>query len=77
MSNITLAIDDGLLEAARKVAAENGMSLNAYIRDFLQRNAERKVAKDQAKHYATMVKDVQGDSGGWKFKREELYEDRW
>jgi hypothetical protein len=69
MSNITLAIDDELLAASRKIAAENGMSLNAYIRDFLQQKSLKKTGKDRFRHLMAVSKQTRGASGGWKFNR--------
>jgi hypothetical protein len=37
MKNITLALDEKVLLRARKVAAQRGESLNALIRNFLER----------------------------------------
>ena len=38
MRNITLALDPELLDKGRKVAAELGLSLNGFIRAFLERS---------------------------------------
>jgi hypothetical protein len=37
MKNVTLSIDDHVLDRARKLAAERGTSVNQMIRDFLAR----------------------------------------
>lgn len=37
MKNVTLSIDDRILELARKLAAERGTSVNRMIREFLAR----------------------------------------
>ena len=37
MKNVTLALDEGTLRDARRIAAERSTSLNALIRDFLDR----------------------------------------
>jgi hypothetical protein len=53
MRNVTVAIDEATLRAARRVAAERSTSLNALIRGFLQeitcrashaRKARRRIA---------------------------------
>jgi hypothetical protein len=37
MKNVTLSIDDRVLDRARKLAAERGTSVNQMIRDYLAR----------------------------------------
>lgn len=37
MKNVTLALDEATLRDARRIAAERSTSLNALIRDFLDR----------------------------------------
>jgi len=37
MANLTLAIDDALLQQAREVALRDNTSVNALVRDFLGR----------------------------------------
>jgi len=53
MKNVTLAIDDATLRAARRLAAERSTTLNALIREFLRqityseshaRTARRRIA---------------------------------
>lgn len=41
MKNITLAIDDALLERARLHAAQRGTTVNALVRDFLRQVASQ------------------------------------
>ncbi len=73
--NITLSIDKQIVERARERLRAVGKSVNEEIREHL-----RKVAGDDD----TADKDIeflrrtagQGDSRGWKFNRDELYEDR-
>jgi hypothetical protein len=73
MANITLAIDDTLLQKSRATAQQNGTSLNEMIRRFL---AETTVEDqgDWYRHYCAVSRQIQGDSRGWKFDREELNE---
>ena len=41
MKNITLAVDESVLAAARKYAAARNGSVNSLVRDFLAQIAER------------------------------------
>jgi plasmid stability protein len=45
MSNLTLSIDDEIIKQAKLRAVQEGTSLSAQVRDYLQRYAHR---KDQA-----------------------------
>ena len=70
--NITLSIDEKLLQAARATAARMGKSLNQLIREDLQRltNSEANIAQfEQFKLLSN-----QGSSEKWQFNREDLHE---
>jgi hypothetical protein len=41
MKKITLSVDEKVLSAARRIAAEQGRSVNALVRDYLTGIAER------------------------------------
>jgi hypothetical protein len=70
--NITLSIDEQIAERARERLRAMGKSLNQEIRDHLQHLAgdddlERDL--EYLERYSGL-----GDSNGWKFNRDELYE---
>jgi len=70
--NVTLSIDDQLVNRARKKAEALGKSLNQMIRDYLQTIAggddpERSI--DEFKRLSG-----QGHSRGWRFNRDEIHE---
>jgi len=76
MRNITLAVEDDVLEKARRVAVDKGTTVNAMVRDFLREIAGRadKVAKARAELLKLMDEST-GDMGpDWKFNRDELYD---
>ena len=69
--NVTLSIDEQVVERARKRAAALGKSLNQLIRDYLEMLAggddpERSIAefKRLSGH---------GHSRGWRFNRDEIH----
>lgn len=70
--NVTLSIDDSLVERARKRAEGMGKSLNQLIRDYLQSIA----GPDDADHWIDEFRSLsgKGDSRGWKFNRDEVHE---
>ena len=69
--NVTLSIDDQLVERARKRAEALGKSLNQVIREDLQRFVETDVDAEMDELVRLSGK---GDSRGWKFNRDELHE---
>jgi plasmid stability protein len=75
--NVTLAIDDQLLKRVRMKLGASGRTVNQEIRDHLRRldgeDEDKKLELDIQEFLRTSGK---GDSNGWKWNREELYEDR-
>ena len=79
--NITLSVDEAVLEKVRLVAAEQKTTVNAMVRAFLERKArESEIGKRRRdavnrllalsrNSTASMAKD-------WTFNREELYAER-
>jgi hypothetical protein len=70
--NITLSIDEQIVERARKRASAMGKSLNQEIRDHLQHLA----GDDDLQHDLDYLERYSGlgDSNGWKFNRDEIHE---
>ena len=76
--NLTLAVDEDTVERARHVAHQQGTSLNALLRAYIERLAgkpsETEIAARLSAHWET---DPPGRSAaGWRFNRDELYEER-
>jgi hypothetical protein len=70
---VTLSIDDQTLARARLLAQRRGTSLNQMLREYL----ESLIASDSAQVVAELDRlwnEVVGDSGGWKWNREEAYD---
>ena len=73
MSNVTLSIPDDVLKEAREYARRNKTSLNAIIRQFLERTF-KKSKKSSWDEFFAISKRYKASSKGWKWNREELYE---
>jgi hypothetical protein len=74
--NVTLSIDDYLVERAREVARQQGKSLNALIREYLQGLTAASRGENLAGQFQHLWAERAGHSGGWRFDREALYEER-
>jgi hypothetical protein len=72
--NITLSIDEQVVERAREKLRATGKSLNQEIREHLAHLA----GDDQLERDIEFLKSTAGlgNSNGWKYNREDAYEDR-
>lgn len=72
--NVTLSIDEELVQRARDLAARQGTSLNQMIRRLLE-EATRANARDAVLADLEQLWDEsEGDSRGRSWTREELYD---
>ena len=73
--NITLAVEKGLLQEARWLAASRGASVSAMLAEELERLVGRGVAYERAKERAlNRLKAPFHLGGGKRASREELHE---
>lgn len=72
--NVTLSIDERLVEEARKVAKARGTSLNQMIRDELERITAVVSDDDLVRELEAQWSRAEGRSGGWRWNREELHD---
>lgn len=73
MKNVTLAIDEKLLEAGRAYARAHNTSLNKLIRESLHRTVVKETRATWASEFLEVADKVHGDSCGATWKREDLY----
>ncbi len=72
--NLTLAIDDDLLDKVRVLAAMKRTSVNEMVRGFLTRLVEQESEHDEATEaLLKLARESKGRMGDWKFNREETY----
>ena len=72
--NLTLSIDDRLLEEAREVARSMGTSVNQIVREHLEQLTSRDEAERDVDELRRLSARSEGRSRGWKFDREEIHE---
>jgi Family of unknown function (DUF6364) len=70
--NITLSVDEQLVERARKRANALGKSLNQLVRDYLQKLAGGDNPEQSIEEFRRL--SGQGHSRGWRFNRNEIHE---
>ena len=74
MSNITLSVDEPTYRTARIVAAEQGISVSALVRNYLQSLRPAQSAAAPMSLAETFDWAAQGYSAGQRLSREELYD---
>ena len=81
--NITLAIDEHLLDKVRVLAAMKRTSVNELVRGYLTRLVEEEKDRDEAREQLLRLMDESdGRMGEWRPSRDETYAgearfDRW
>jgi hypothetical protein len=73
---ISLSVTDEIVERAREVAHQQGTSLNALIRSYLESFAGGADGQELADRFDALWNERVGHSEGWRFDREEPYEER-
>lgn len=71
-----MAVDEKTVERAREVARQQGTSLNALIREYIERLAGQRGGAQIARELEGLWAAGSGHSGRRKLRREDAYEDR-
>jgi hypothetical protein len=72
--NLTLAIDEGLLNKVRVLAAMKRTSVNELVRLYLRRLVDEEKGRDEAReHLLKLMDESEGDMGDWRPSREDTY----
>ena len=74
--NITLSVDEDVIQGARRHAKAVGKSVNQLVRDYLGQLAGNSNREALAVELEDAWRHPQGNSHAWKFNREELHERR-
>jgi hypothetical protein len=74
--NITLSVDQRIVEAVRRLAHARGTSLNQLVRDYLESLAQPSDTKAYRTQLRRLTARGKGRSRGWRFNRDELHERR-
>ena len=72
MRNVTLAMEEQLIEKGREYARRRGMSFNALIREQLYKLVYQQ--SDWTEETFRAMDEAAGASGGRKWRRSELYD---
>ena len=74
MKNVTIALDESLIQAVRRIAAERSTTLNAMIRGFLEELAERESEAVKARRrIVELCRQTHAEVGPRTWSRDELH----
>lgn len=74
--NLTISVDDELVERARRLARERGTSLQDLLREYLRLLVGESRPEDVARELLDLMESEGGHSGGRPFRRDDAYEGR-
>jgi len=74
--NITMSFDAKTLAFVKDYAKETRTSVNGLVREFFNTIAEKERRRQNHADFMKAITSIQGNSGGWKFDREEINERR-
>lgn len=75
MTKLTIAMDERVLERARSRASQQGTSLDALLRSYVEAYAGGEENREQAvKNLLDLSRKTDGGSGGRRWTRDELHE---
>ena len=74
--NLTLSVDDDIVQGARRHAEAMGTSVNQLVREYLEQLAGKPDRAALVAEFRELTRTAKGNSRGWKFNREEIHERR-
>lgn len=74
--NLTISIDDRILDRARALARRRGVSLQDLLRRYLESIVGERSRDDIADELCLLMRESAGKSGGRPITREDAYRDR-
>ena len=74
--NLTLSVDEQIVERARTTAAAMGLSLNQAVRDYLSELAGQSAPEADMAEIEHLSLVAGGSRRGWQFNRGELHDRR-
>ena len=69
-----MSVDDEIIRLARERAAAMGTSVNQLVREYLTELSGKSEANALADEFVRLSRESTGNSEGWKFNREEIYQ---
>lgn len=74
--NLTISVDDDVLQRARELAHQQGKSVQQLLRDYLESLTGGPRPEDLVEELFRIMDESPGHSGGKRPRREDAYEGR-
>lgn len=74
-TNLTLSVDEEVVRRAREVARQQGATLNAMLRRYLEVLAGRNAGQRAAEELMELYRTQGGCSGGKRVRRQDAYDE--
>lgn len=74
MSNVTIFLEESLLQASRLYAKEHTISFQTLVCDSLSERVNQKNSKHGLGRFLKLAKDNRGNLKNWRWNREEIYD---
>lgn len=71
--NLTIALDETLLEASKRYARLKGTSINEMFREFLQKQVVGQFSLDYSDELMDALDNAEGNSKNKRWSREDAY----
>jgi hypothetical protein len=68
---ITISLDDRVAEQIARQAEAKGTTVDQLVREYVEQLAKVEISSEE---FDRLFRQPTGDSRGWKFNREELYD---
>ena len=73
---LTVSVDEKVLERAQQRAGARGTSVDELVREYVEQLAGSLTPDDAADQWEKLCRETRGNSLGWKFNRDEIHERR-
>lgn len=76
MKNLTLSVDEDVLQRVRKLAVERNTTVTQMLREHLETLAREtdRTGEERAQEFLRVMREMARPAGGEKFDREALYD---
>jgi hypothetical protein len=74
--DITVSVDDTVAEKARELAYRQGTTVQEMLCSYLETLVGERPGETVAAELLALMRESPGHSGGYQFRREDVYEDR-
>jgi len=75
MTTLHIEFDEAIADAARKKAQAQGKTVEGWVAEVVAQQVDGEPDVEWVARFLEGAERLKGNSGGWKWNRDELYED--